>query len=100
MKKIVRVSLLASAVVIGGFVGNARAEGEYVDEFPQAASSYLGTNNVVGGGPVLVLNTGTSEMPTETRTLVLTPLHAQADAQPGIQTAHNPISLGSQSVGG
>ncbi|RVT91814.1 hypothetical protein EOD42_21095 [Rhodovarius crocodyli] len=95
MKNIVRVSLVAAAVAIVGFTGNARAEGEYVNDYPRVTS-----NNLVGGGPVLVLNTGNSGMPTETRALSNVPLHAQAEPGPAVQAAHSPATLGSQSAGG
>jgi len=95
MKNAIKITLFASALMLGGFVNNARAEGEWVNEYPRVAS-----NNIVGGGPVVIANTGNSGMPTETRAAApVVALHAQAEAKPTQQAGHTAPQLGSQSSG-
>jgi len=95
MKNAIKITLFASTLILGGFVNNARAEGEWTNEYPRVAS-----NNIVGGGPVVIANTGNSAMPTETRAVApATPLHAQAEARPTQQAGHTAPQLGSQSSG-
>lgn len=88
MKNATKITLFASALLLGGFAADARAEGEWTNEYPRVAS-----NNIVGGGPVAIVNTGNSAMPTETRALVPAP------APRTQQAVRSPVILGSQSSG-
>jgi hypothetical protein len=91
MKKIVGTALFASALMLGGFAGQARAESDMTPYYPRVAS-----NNVVGGGPVQVINTGNSAMPTKSIAIGPSPVSAQPNA-PALASS---IRTGSQSSGG
>lgn len=91
MKKIVGTALFASALMLSGFAGQARAENGSTPEYPRVAS-----RNVVGGGPVQVINTGNSMMPT--KSIAIGP--APVSAQPNAPALVSSIRTGSQSAGG